>query len=80
MTVKECYQTFGGDYDGVMARMPDEKFVADFLRLFLEDDSCPLLKKAMEEKEVETAFRAAHSLKGICQNFGYTKLFTPAAV
>ena len=75
MTVKECYLAFGGDYDGVMARMPDEKFVAEFLEMFLEDECYPMLKEAMEEKNVEAAFRAIHSLKGICQNFGYTKLF-----
>lgn len=74
MTVKNCYSAFGGDYDGVMARMPDEKFVAEFLGMFLEDECYPMLKKAMEEKNAEAAFRAVHSLKGICQNFGYTKL------
>lgn len=75
MTVKECYLAFGGDYDGVMARMPDEEFVAEFLGMFLEDECYPMLKKALEEKNVAEAFRAVHSLKGICQNFGYTRLF-----
>lgn len=75
MTVKECYQIFGGDYEGVTARMPDEEFVAEFLNMFLEDESYPMLKEAMEEKDAEAAFRAVHSLKGICQNFGYTRLY-----
>ena len=75
MTVKECYLAFGGDYDGVMARMPDEKFVAEFLGMFLEDECYPMLKEALEAKNAEAAFQAVHSLKGICQNFGYTKLF-----
>lgn len=75
MTVKECYLAFGGDYDDVVARMPDEEFVAEFLRMFLEDESYPMLKEAMEKKDAAAAFRAAHSIKGICQNFGYTKLF-----
>ena len=57
MTVKECYLAFGGDYDGVMARMPDEKFVAEFLGMFLEDECYPMLKDAMEEKNVEDGLR-----------------------
>lgn len=75
MTVKECYLAFDGDYNGVMERMPDEEFVAEFLDMFLEDESYPMLKDAMKKKDAQAAFRAAHSLKGICQNFGYTRLF-----
>lgn len=80
MTVKECYMEFGGDYEDVMARMPDEEFVAEFLQGFLEDESFLILQKAMKSKSVASAFRGAHSLKGICQNFGYTKLYESSSI
>lgn len=31
--------------------------------------------EAMETGDVETAFRAAHTLKGICANLGFKSLF-----
>jgi HPt (histidine-containing phosphotransfer) domain-containing protein len=33
----------------------------------------------MEQKQVEEAFRASHTLKGVCQNLALTKLYTSAA-
>lgn len=33
------------------------------------------LTEAMEAGDVETAFRAAHTLKGICANLGFKSLF-----
>mgnify|MGYP000290853416 FL=1 len=33
------------------------------------------LTQAMDAGDVETAFRAAHTLKGICANLGFKSLF-----
>lgn len=46
---------------------------------FLQDDSFPNLKKALEEKDAPTAFRAAHTLKGVCQNLGFDALYVPSS-
>ena len=42
---------------------------------FLDDPSFQSLKKGLEEKDGEKAFRAAHTLKGICLNLGFDNLF-----
>ena len=34
----------------------------------------------MEEKNYEEAFRASHTIKGICQNLGFTKLGNSSSV
>ena len=34
------------------------------------------LKEALQENNVESAFRAAHTLKGVCVNLGFDKLFS----
>ena len=71
MTLEQVYAAIGGDYKGVMERLPSADFVRRFALKFLQDDSFPNLKKALEEKDALTAFRAAHTLKGVCQNLGF---------
>ena len=46
-----------------------------FAGKFLADPSFNLLKTSLEGKDYEEAFRAAHTLKGVCQNLALTKLY-----
>ena len=62
-----------------MERLPSPDFVRRFALKFLQDDSFPNLKKALEEKDAPTAFRAAHTLKGVCQNLGFDALYVPSS-
>ena len=39
----------------------------------------PEPEKALEEKDAPTAFRAAHTLKGVCQNLGFDALYVPSS-
>lgn len=79
MTLEQVYAAIGGDYKGVMERLPSADFVRRFALKFLQDDSFPNLKKALEEKDTPTAFRAAHTLKGVCQNLGFDALYIPSS-
>ena len=74
MTLKECYAALGGDYENVTSRLPSEKFVQKFVLKFLNDPSYDLLCSSMESGSYEEAFRAAHTIKGVCQNLGFTVL------
>ena len=47
-------------------------------RLFPKDDSFHNLEAALKEQNVKEAFRAAHTLKGVCQNLGFSNLYAPA--
>lgn len=75
MDLKMCYQQLEGDYEDVMARLPRENMIWKFLFKFLEDKSYGELLTAMQENDYEAAFRAAHTVKGICQNLSLTKLY-----
>lgn len=75
MTLQECYAAFGGDYADVSARLHSDRLVQKFVLKYLDDKSFDLLCSAMAEKNYEEAFRAAHTIKGICQNLSFTKLF-----
>lgn len=74
MDLKECFNAFGGNYNGVMGRLLTEERVKKFLLMFLNDPSFNELETAMENKDYDSAFRAAHTLKGICANLGIEKL------
>lgn len=75
MTLKECYEALGGDYNGTLERLCTEKLVERFAVKFLADESFPALQKAMAEGKYEDAFREAHTLKGVSINLGFTRLY-----
>ena len=75
MTVRECYEELGSDFDKVLSRLVSEALVKKFALKFLDDPSFGQLETALADKDAETAFRAAHTLKGICANLGFKSLF-----
>ena len=76
MTVKECYMALEGDYESVISRLMTEKLVQKFIIKFLADPSFENLTNAMKSKNYDEAFREAHTLKGVCQNLSFTKLYS----
>lgn len=74
MTLRDCYAAMGGDYDAVIGRLRSEERVVKFLGLFRADESFRDLTAAMDADDWATAFRAAHSLKGVALNLALTAL------
>ena len=68
MTVKECYEIIGANYEEVESRLRTEERIKKFLLKVLNDKSYDLLCDSIKQKNMEEAFRAAHTLKGISQN------------
>ena len=75
MTVKECYEQMGADYEGVLGRLRSEGLIKKFAKKFLDDGSFQSLKDNLAQGNGEEAFRAAHILKGVCQNLGFDNLY-----
>lgn len=75
MTIEECYKQLGGDYSNVLSRLSNDAIIRKFLVKFLSDDSCENIFTNLESGNMEEAFRAAHTLKGICQNLGMDNLY-----
>lgn len=46
MTIQECYEAIGGNYEDVLRRLPSEALIRKFTLKFLEDQSYPLLKQS----------------------------------
>ena len=78
MTIEESYQAMGADYEDVSHRIPNAAMVKKFALKFLDDKSMEQLTAALQASEVEDAFRAAHTLKGLCLTLGFTRLAKPS--
>ena len=73
--LKECYEQMGADYEGVLGRLRSEGLIKKFAKKFLDDGSFQSLKDNLAQGNGEEAFRAAHTLKGVCQNLGFDNLY-----
>lgn len=80
MNLKDCYIKFGGDFDEVLGRLRREQTVLKFVYKFLDDKSFPLFEASMGNKDYKEALRAVHTLKGICQNLSFTRLFESSSL
>ena len=74
MTIEQCYQELGGNYAEVCGRLPSQQLVEKFARKFPEDPSYAELIDAVVAGDRDTAFRAAHTLKGVAANLAFTEL------
>lgn len=79
MNINECYQAMGADYEEVFGRLRSERLITKFVLKFPGDPSFSQLQSTLEEKNVEEAFRAAHTLKGVAQKLGFTPLYEATA-
>ena len=75
MTTEQFYEKIGGDFADTLSRLMTEERILRFVRKFPADESFGLLKDALARKSQEEAFRAAHTLKGVAQNLGFTTLY-----
>ena len=74
MNLQECYAKLGGNYESVLRRLTSERLVQKFILKFLDDGSYELLLKSLDQGDWEEAFRAAHTIKGMCQNLSFDTL------
>lgn len=75
-TLLEELQIYETDIDGALYRFSgDKQFYASLLMGFLLDPTFSELKKSLDDKDWDAAFTAAHALKGLAGNLGFTPLF-----
>lgn len=75
MDIRRFYELTGGDYDAAMQRFMTESRLEKFTRMFAEDPSYGELEASLASDNLRDAFRAAHTLKGVCLNLSFTELF-----
>lgn len=79
MTLEECYTAIGGNYADAIGRLRSERMIQKFVLKFPKDESFNLLCRSLDAKDYQEAFRAAHTIKGVCQNLSITRLGASAA-
>lgn len=80
MTIEECYAAMDGDYEGMLSRMTTKELVERFAVKFLKDTTYDRLEQALKEENYKDAFVAAHTLKGLATNLGFTSLYEKSSV
>ena len=79
MTIVECYQQLGGNLENAKTRLPSDSLIKRFIIKFLDDSSYSELCDALQKGQRDEAFRAAHTLKGVCANLGFDQLENSAS-
>lgn len=80
MTIKECYEKMGSDYESICERFGSELLVQKFALKFLKDTTYDRLCRAVDYRDWDMAFRLAHTLKGLAANLSFTYLEQAASV
>ncbi|RJV90998.1 Hpt domain-containing protein [Erysipelotrichaceae bacterium AF15-26LB] len=80
MTVQECYLRMGADYAAALRLMKSDERILKFLTMLLRDENYTALCAAMDKRDCEQAFRAAHTIKGISLNLCLKELAAAASL
>ena len=73
---QDKFSAYGGDYLATMGRfLGKEAMYLRFLDMLFQDESLGQLGEALEAGDMESAFAAAHTLKGVVGNMGLTPLY-----
>lgn len=75
MDIKECYRKLDGDFEDTLERLCNESLIERFAVRFLDDPSFQMIEEGVAEGNRDLVFRGSHTLKGVCSNLGFTKLY-----
>lgn len=75
MTVKELYDSIGGDYQKAIATMMMDAFIIRMLTKFIEKNNYQEIVDAYKDNNFRGVFEGSHSLKGVAGNLALTPLF-----
>ena len=76
MTIEEFYEKLGGDYTKALNRLPGIQMIKKFSVKFLEDSSYENLCVQIACGNKMQAYYAAATLKEVCGNLAFGKLWT----
>ena len=75
MSLEACYAQLGGDLEDVRSRLVTDERIIKFIGIFEQSPLFDNLQKALDEGNMEEAFRAAHTMKGNSRDMGFMPLY-----
>ena len=79
MTVRECYEKMGGDFDEAIGRLMKEERIVKYLGKFPLGGEINEMDQGIAAGDWPLAFRAVHTLKGMALNLSITPLAEASA-
>ncbi len=80
MNIEQFYASIGSDATEVIRRLGGSPALVErFLMKFRKDGSFSELNTALAAGDTDVAFRAAHTLKGVCATLGLGRLLAQAS-
>lgn len=79
MDVEACYAKMNADYRAAIGLLQSDERIIKYFKIIQRDTNLEDIYKALEQNDYETAFRAAHTLKGLALNMHFTQLAQNAA-
>ena len=74
MDVKAFYAAIGGSYETALGRLMKDSLIERFVTKFLNDPSFSQLEAALKDGNMDEAYTAAHTLKGVTLNLAFAEL------
>ncbi|MGM9568477.1 MAG: Hpt domain-containing protein [Phascolarctobacterium sp.] len=74
MSIKDCYDKMGADYENIYSRLGDADMIEYLVLKFTRDTNMQKLIDALARQDYEAGFMAVHTLKGVVLNLGLTQL------
>lgn len=70
----DLYTKIGGSYEDAKSRLMTDKLIEKFVMKFPADPSFAQLRDAIAAEDIDAAFTAAHTLKGVALNLAFSEL------
>lgn len=80
MTIRELYDSIGGNYDQAVKVMKSEKLIDRYVRKLKNSGVGEKLAAAGGTMDPVQLFECSHSMKGVCANLGLDELAAAAEV
>ncbi len=75
MNLNDFFPLVGGDYKDITERLVSERLIYKYIGRFPADPCYQELLTALKNNDVKEAFRAAHTMKGICATLALGDLY-----
>ncbi len=79
MTLRELYESIGGDYDQALRVLRMEKLMDKHIRKYIKNGAVEDLLSAGEDMDPARLFETSHAVKGVSANLGLVRLAEAAS-